>query len=205
MKVGIINIGVSNINSIIKSLRLYQSDLTEISQPEHFAISYDKIVFPGVGNYSYVMNKILDLRIDQAIREYCISGGHFLGICLGMQLLSDVGFEGVETKGLGIIPGQVSKITPNEVIPKVPHNGWNEVSFQRQDPLFAGISDHSDFYFNHAFSMKTSKENILAVTPSNGNIVSAIRWENTWGVQFHPEKSQSNGQKVLANFLGMYL
>jgi glutamine amidotransferase len=203
MKIGIINIGVSNINSIIKSLKLLEDDLSEISQPEHFQGAFDKIIFPGVGNFHYVMNKLLDLKLHEPIQKFCGSGGHFLGICLGMQLLLEVGFEGKETKGLGIIPGNVVKLSLDKEISKIPHNGWNEVSFQSDDPLFSGITDRSDFYFNHSFSVKTTAEHVLAVTPANGSIVSAIRWKNTWGVQFHPEKSQSKGQRVLHNFLTM--
>ena len=200
MLIGIINIGTSNINSILKVVRSLGYDAVEI-EPHADLSQFDKIVFPGVGNFSYTSKKLLERNLFSPLRSYCVSGKCYLGICLGMQLLGEEGHEGGVIEGLGVIQGKVKIISPKLKHERIPHNGWNEVAFKAiSDPLFEGIPDNSDFFFNHSYAIQTDKTNILATTPYCDEIITVIRYKNSWGVQFHPEKSQRFGIKLLSNF-----
>jgi glutamine amidotransferase len=119
-----------------------------------------------------------------------------------MQLLADLGHEGGEVPGLGIIPGEVVRLTPSDRSTRIPHVGWNEVYGRDKSPLLDNIPDGSDFYFVHSYYLKAKDpKNVLATTPYCGSFVSAVRKDNVLGVQFHPEKSGRMGFQLLKNFL----
>jgi glutamine amidotransferase len=125
-----------------------------------------------------------------------------LGICLGMQLLASLGFEGGETAGLGLIGGEVRRLRPADPDTRIPHVGWNEVEPVRDSPLFAGVASRTDFYFVHSFHFVPAEPaDALARTPYAAGFVSAVSRGSVFGVQFHPEKSQRPGFQVLINFL----
>ena len=128
---------------------------------------------------------------------------YFLGICVGMQILSDFGFETEKTKGLGLISGSVKKINTNL---KLPHVGWNSVFFKKEDLLFKDISSKTEFYFTHSYEFLTkSSDNVLAEVLYDKQITSIVKKNNIYGVQFHPEKSQEAGLKLLKNFSVLWI
>ncbi|HEX5870466.1 MAG TPA: imidazole glycerol phosphate synthase subunit HisH, partial [Longimicrobium sp.] len=141
--------------------------------------------------------------LDQALREQVLEQGvPLLGVCLGMHLLADRGIEGGETQGLGLVPGSVMKLQPDEPGTRIPHVGWNEVHPARPSPLMEGIEDGRDFYFVHSYHLACDDPaDVLATTPYCGGIASAVQRGIVAGVQFHPEKSQKAGFALLRNFV----
>ena len=168
-------------------------DITDIQQA-------DKVVLPGVGAIQPAMEKLQSLNMIPAITEAVQSGKPFLGICLGFQLLFETSDEGGDVKGLGILKGEVKKFSTQC---KVPHMGWNQMNIKNPDcPLMKGIPDQSNVYFCHSY-YTAPQDPALALTTTDYGIefVSAIYKDNIFGVQFHPEKSQELGIKILKNFL----
>jgi glutamine amidotransferase len=148
------------------------------------------------------MAHLRDRGFDQALREHTAQGIPLLGICLGMQLLAERGWEIRETAGLGLIPGEVRRLEPSNGDTRIPHVGWNQVAFARHCPLFEGIQSGTDFYFVHSYYLDCADaEAIVGRTAYCGGFTSAVARANVFGVQFHPEKSQKRGFHVLKNFL----
>jgi len=158
---------------------------------------------PGVGAFQKGMENIEDLGIKRILKEQVFKHKiPFLGICLGMQLLAQKGFEHGENSGLGWIEGSVQKFEKTNKDDRIPHIGWNEVNFKKENLLFEDIEFGQDFYFVHSYHFKCKNpSNIIATTPYCGEFVSAVRKNNIFGVQFHPEKSQKLGFIILKNFL----
>ena len=160
------------------------------------------IILPGVGAFPDGMAHLRDRGFDQALREHTAQGIPLLGICLGMQLLAERGWEVRETAGLGLIPGEVRRLEPSNGDTRIPHVGWNQVAFARNCPLFEGIQPGTDFYFVHSYYLDCADaEAIVGRTAYCGGFTSAVARANVFGVQFHPEKSQKRGFQVLKNFL----
>lgn len=191
--IAIVDLGVGNFANVGKAI-----GGTVTHDPDKIA-GADSIVLPGVGNFGEVARKLEPLR--EVLLEKISSGTPFLGICLGTQLLfrSSEEDEGI---GLGLLEGKVVKL-PDEV---TPHIGWNQVNFESSFPLARGIKDENYFYFVHSYRVKLDKEGQVAATTElrMGDEVkrfpSAVRMENVFGVQFHPEKSGEAGLKVMRNF-----
>jgi imidazole glycerol-phosphate synthase subunit HisH len=165
----------------------------------------DHIILPGVGSFKKAMENLdsydLIASLEEQVFEYKIP---FLGICLGMQLLANKGFENGEASGLGWIDGKVKKFQRTDKNERIPHIGWNEVKIKSENSLFEGIESGRDFYFVHSFHFECeNKINVMAKTPYCGGFVSAVNKENIYGVQFHPEKSQKYGFAFLRNFLAL--
>ncbi|MSU75846.1 MAG: imidazole glycerol phosphate synthase subunit HisH, partial [Candidatus Magasanikbacteria bacterium] len=160
---------------------------------------------PGVGAFTAGMSNIRAYQLEKLLVEMALEKKvPFLGICLGMQLLASTGFEGGETPGLGWIPGEVRRLEPKLAYERVPHVGWNEVLPVRELALLADIAPNTDFYFVHSFHFVCANAaHLAATTPYAGGFTSVVERENIWGVQFHPEKSQRPGFKVLKNFLAL--
>ena len=202
--IGIIDLGFSNINSLINNL----GNSYPVNRIKNISDWYEnnkhikKIIFPGVGNFTNAMKLIKDNDIDKVLIEFCSNGGHYLGICLGMHILCTEGFEGGITQGLDIISGSVTKLSQSSD-EKIPHNGWNEVYWKSNEMLLKpNIPNSTDFYFNHSYHVQTHEKFVAAVTPyGNKNFASIIYKENIFGVQFHPEKSQRVGSNLLQNFI----
>lgn len=163
------------------------------------------IILPGVGSFSAGMRNIRDLGLEEVLTEQVVGKGvPFLGLCLGMQLLARSGCEGGETPGLGWIDAEIRRLEPHDPSERVPHVGWNEVYPEQATPLLEGMDTPKDFYFVHSYHMVCGTRGcVIATTPYCGGFVSAVRRENLFGVQFHPEKSQKAGFHVLGNFLGI--
>jgi glutamine amidotransferase len=200
MRIGIIDLGFANINSVTKVFNHLGFSSQTIKNQQEWS-DFDKVIFPGVGNFRTISPILYRSGLAPLIQEYCSSGKHFLGICLGMHLLCDSSEEGPLAPGLCLIPGAVKLIKSNKIHEKIPHNGWNQVNFLNTDPLFKDISVNKDFYFNHSYSVHTENKYVIASTPYSDGIVVAIRKLNTWGVQFHPEKSQQVGIQLIKNFV----
>ena len=198
----IIDSGLGNINSLTNCIDSLEFKY-EIVQSPNENIIFDKIIFPGVGSYSHAMKSIISKKWDNFIKKNVIEKKkHYLGICIGMQILSNYGYENTKTKGLGIIDGEVENIRLDEAKFKIPHIGWNDVEFKNKNELYDGIKNFSDFYFDHSFIFKTNNElDISTLTEYEKKFVSSVKKGNIFGTQFHPEKSADNGKKLLNNFL----
>jgi len=204
MSVLIIDYGMSNLGSIKRAFEEIGA-ITEISSDPEKLKSATRIVLPGVGAFPDGMKNLramgLVSAIQKAVREEKIP---LLGICLGMQLLADTGYEGEPSEGLGLIPGEVRRLIPNSPFIRIPHVGWNEVHRTGENSLFTDIPDGSDFYFVHSYHFVPKEPaDILAMTPYCGGFASALIRNNIAGVQFHPEKSGRPGFQLLTNFLNM--
>ena len=167
------------------------------------------LILPGVGTFKKGMKSIKKSGWCDWIQENA-NNINLLGICLGMQLMADFGYEGIKkddeqpTKGLGLIEGSVKKIERKQLYLRIPHVGWNSVKWKKKEEKIAeDIKDNSDFYFVHSYEFKAEKkEDIIATTDYEGDIVAVVGKKNIVGVQFHPEKSQKIGYLILKNFLG---
>ncbi|WP_281883031.1 imidazole glycerol phosphate synthase subunit HisH [Paenibacillus sp. YYML68] len=203
MSVVIIDYGMGNLGSVARALEECGADVVISDRPEDLH-SASHIILPGVGAFTEGMSNIYSggwvPAIEIAVKQDNIP---VLGICLGMQLLADVGYEGGETKGLGLVKGQVRLLTSTSQ-ERIPHVGWNEISKRTDSPLFASIPDRSDFYFVHSYHFEVNDQSqVETVTPYCGSFVSSVRAGNVYGVQFHPEKSQRSGFQLLRNFLSL--
>lgn len=200
----IIDYGVCNLDSVARAVAECGGRAL-VTAGEADIVKADHVILPGVGSYSDAMRNIRGRDIDRVLSERVFSEQiPFLGICLGMQLLSSYGFEGGKTAGLGVVPGEVIKLEPRAREERIPHVGWNEVHHDGQCPLFDGIPPGKDFYFVHSYHLRCADpSDVVAQTPYCGGFTSAIGRNQTFAVQFHPEKSQKVGFQLLRNFLKM--
>lgn len=199
MTVGIVDIGIGNIGSLRNAVDSQGWDVSTVSTGEDLS-HVTHLLLPGVGAFSAAMARLKSTGLDEAINQYASSGNPVMGICLGMQLLADSGTEGGVVAGLGLIPGDVRSIqrTPGYALP---HVGWNEVMQVRTHPLLKGIRADVDFYFVHGFRfVPETPDSIIAETDYCEQFPSIIGMNNVVGVQFHPEKSQVNGLRLIDNF-----
>ena len=158
------------------------------------------VVVPGVGAFAAAMKNLQERELDAAIRERALAGVPVLGICLGMQLLFEQSSENELTDGLGLIKGKVEKLQANGL--KLPHIGWNQVTFTRSSPLAKGLPKQCAFYHVHSYAAQpTAEEDVLAFGEYGQRFTSIIEHEHLFGVQFHPEKSSNNGLQLLKNFV----
>lgn len=198
----LIDVGVGNIRSVRKALEKSGARVTVSNLPEDL-LSAKKAVLPGVGAFGDFMHRLKEFRLQDPVKEYVLSGKSLLGICVGMQALFDSSSEHGSHQGLGIISGTVTRF-PAENGLKIPQTGWNQIDFSPGSPLFSGLSPGAYAYFNHAYyCAPTRPDTTIAYTKYGIRYTSAIAARNVWGVQFHPEKSQDVGLKVLQNFVEM--
>jgi glutamine amidotransferase len=209
--VALIDYGSGNLASAAKALARAANGKSEIvttADPQVVADA-ERIVLPGVGAFADCMKGLAAVPgMVEALREKVLKeGAPFLGICVGMQLLATVGVEFGRHAGLGWIAGEVVKITPNdfpsnEAPLKIPHMGWNELKKVQSHPLLEGIPDNAHAYFVHSFQFKPIlPDDLVATTDYGGPLTAMVGNENIVGTQFHPEKSQAIGIKLLENFL----
>ena len=198
MGVGIINIGLGNIGSLNAALESLGYDPTLISKPSDL-IGVTHLILPGVGSFNTAIERLKMNELLDEIKNFSSKGCPVLGICLGMQLLAGSGCEGGEIEGLGLIPGKVIPIDAPDV--RLPHVGWNNVTKILDHKLLANIRNDVDFYFVHGYYfLAETKSNILGTSNYGIEFPSVIARDNVIGVQFHPEKSQDNGLRLLDNF-----
>ena len=196
-----------NLASVQRGLADAGHDAFISSKPQDI-LSAQGIVLPGVGSFADAMVTMNELGQTQAIQEKVASGAPFLGICLGTQLIYEWGDEGCPAgehmEGVGLLKGHVERMpamTSDGTKLKVPHVGWNSVEIVRDNPLFDGIENGSYFYFTHSYiGVPACEEDVACVTEHAQPFVSAIRHDNIYATQFHPEKSSALGMRVLANF-----
>ena len=207
MLLTVVDYGVGNLRSIAKSIEKANSDnnlnyLIKVSSDINDVKKSDKIVLPGVGAFGECKNALMSYDgLLTSLEDVVINKKiPFMGICVGMQLLADQSSEFEINEGLKWIPGEVVKLDSNKKFP-IPHMGWNEIEFI-EHPLFSDCSQKSDFYFVHSYYFKLqNKDNLLATTKYPNELTAAVIKDNIFGTQFHPEKSHSNGMKVIKNFL----
>ncbi len=201
-QIGIIDYGMGNLKSVFKAFEVCGGNCKIVNTPEDI-LKMDKIVFPGVGAIKDCMENLKKLNLIEAIFEYIKTGKFFIGICLGMQALFEKSSEFGFTKGLGIIKGEVVKFENIGKLP-IPHMGWNSIVIKKETPLLNGIKNGDFFYFAHSYYVKPDNiENIMTETEYGIIFTSSIQKENVFGVQFHPEKSQTKGLKLIKNFINL--
>jgi glutamine amidotransferase len=199
--IGIIDYGMGNIHSVAKALRNFGAKVCVTNKLSEIK-KCDKIVLPGVGAFGAAMFELEKLRLDIAIKKHIDSGKIFLGICLGMHLLFDSSQESPRVRGLGIIPGTVKKFKVAKQR-KVPHMGWNQLALKKKDCLLLrGIKENSSVYFCHSYYPQPEDKACIAATTEYGIGFSSIICKgNVFAMQFHPEKSQAVGLKIIENFV----
>jgi glutamine amidotransferase len=208
MTIAVVDYGSGNLRSVAKALTRAAA---EAGHGDHVIVTADpdeirraeRIVLPGVGAFADCMRGLDDLPgMHQVLHEQVIEGGRpFLGICVGMQLMADWGREHGDHKGLGWLPGDVVALDPADPSLKVPHMGWNQLSVRRPHALMAGIAPGAHAYFVHSYHFKAAPELVCAETDYAGPVAALVGRDNLAGTQFHPEKSQAVGLKLIANFL----
>lgn len=199
-RIMIINYGMGNIGSVANALNALGSNYF-ISGRKEDLYQAGAYILPGVGAFPAAMQNLQKLAlIDELTEQTLVKGKPFLGICLGMQLLAKDSMEQEYSTGLGWIDGHVLKLEPSDGL-RIPHVGWNNVTFSQRIPLFGKIAGDSHFYFDHSFHFRCAEEIISATCDYGGIWVAAIQSKNVFATQFHPEKSQRNGLKLLRNFL----
>lgn len=207
MKLAVIDYGSGNLQSVGQALMAAAKgaevdiDLQITAEPDEISRA-DRIILPGVGAFAECaagLDAITGLK--PAVAEAVLNKGRpFLGICVGMQLMVEEGLENGSTPGLSWLSGTVKMITPEDARLKIPHMGWNQLRLTQEHPLWQGVDDDAAVYFLHSFAV-TAAENVLAETDYAGPVIAAIGRDNMIGLQFHPEKSQSIGQHILANWI----
>jgi len=200
MKLGIIDLETGNIASLVAAIQKLNLQF-KICKSQFDFESTDKLILPGVGAFKDFMNKIKKNKIDKVINNKINQNIPFLGVCVGFQVLFDKSNEFGENKGLSFLNGEIRSFKDYSQTIKIPHVGWNECKIINKSKLFEGIDNNSDFYFTHSYLLKSLKKDIiLTQTKYDIDFVSAVKKNNIYGVQFHPEKSQSNGLRLLKNF-----
>ena len=207
-RIALIDYGSGNLHSaeraLLESATRVERDceITVTADPTMVSLS-DAIVLPGVGHFADCANNLHSKDgLVEALGDAVIAGGKpFLGICVGMQLLADVGLEDGETPGLGWISGNVSRIDPGAGF-RIPHMGWNEILVARSHPILNSLGANPHVYFTHSYAFQVnSADHAAAMTTYGTQFITAVARDNIFGTQFHPEKSQDVGLKILSNFL----
>lgn len=194
----VIDYGAGNLFSVKKALEYFGADVVISDDPNNI-LEARGLVLPGVGAFGWGMKLLEEKNLCRVIKEVVDRGIPFLGVCLGLQLLLEESEESPEVKGLGLIRGKVKRL-PNSL--PLPHIGWNQVRMIKDTPIFKGIKNNSFFYFVHSYyGEPLNKDSICGITDYGIEFPSVICQDNIFAVQFHPEKSSSEGLKVYKNFL----
>ena len=206
MNVTIVDYQSGNISSVINSFNEVAKGKVnlEVTSDIKKIKSSDKIVLPGQGSFKSCVDSLKSISgLVETLKEFAIINNKpLLGICVGLQMFADVGYEETETKGLGWIPGKVSKIDNQNGKFKLPHIGWNEIEIQKESKIFKDIKNRSHMYFVHSYEfIPEDKSVISATTDYSSKIVCSIERDNLFGTQFHPEKSDKKGLKIIENFI----
>lgn len=197
--VGILDLRIGNLRSVANAVEEIGFEAILIEEEREFQ-RLTHLILPGVGHFGAAMEEITRRNWKPLLLQYVSTGRPLLGTCLGMQLLMETSEEGGRHTGLGLIPGGVRRLEPAGGL-RIPHIGWNSVHFERAHPVLEGIPNNRDFYFAHSFGVENeNKGMIFGTTQYGGTIAAVIGRDNIIGCQFHPEKSQVNGLKVMENF-----
>ncbi len=200
--IAIVDYGMGNLRSVFNALDMVGGEPSIISDPEKLAEA-DRIVLPGVGSFGACITNLRRTGFQESLnREILERGKPILGICLGMQIMAAEGEEFGLHPGLGWFDAHVARIAPDDKSLRVPHVGWNDITYS-EHPLFAGLPAHPDFYFVHSFQMQCAvPKHVVATCDYGGVVTAAVARDNIFATQFHPEKSQDHGLRLLENFLG---
>lgn len=198
--IGIIDYGMGNLHSVRNALEFLGIENQIIANPSEIE-SMDKIIIPGVGSFKRAMDNLHEKNFIEPLVKFGNSGKYLLGICLGMQLLAETGTEPTICSGLGLIPGNIELLKSDTL--RIPHMGWNGLTIKNDHPILEGVKFGADFYFVHSYAFHVeSDEYIVAVTPYGYDVPAIVKNKtgNIIGIQFHPEKSQKQGLKLIENF-----
>ena len=206
MKVTIVDYNSGNISSVINSFKeVAQNKVNiEVTSDLNKIKSSDKIILPGQGSFKSCVDALNNINgLVDTLNEFVINNKKpLLGICVGMQMFADIGYEETETKGLGWISGKVSKIDNKNGKFKLPHIGWNEIEIVKDSKIFENVDSKSHMYFVHSYEFIPNDKNVVsATTDYASNIVCSVEKENIFGTQFHPEKSDKMGLRIIENFI----
>ena len=199
--IGVIDYGAGNLRSVCNSLKKLSVNSTLIRSPEDIK-DISSIIFPGVGSFGDSSEQLKKQRLFDPIKSWLKDDRPFLGICIGFQMLFEKSDESPNSDGFGVIPGKVVRFTEENSL-KVPHMGWNEIKVRNSsDPIWKGIKTSTHFYFVHSYYPEHLESNSVSSITSYGlEFASSVRCGNIFGTQFHPEKSQTAGLKLISNFL----
>jgi len=208
MNVIIVDYNSGNISSVINSFKEVAKDKVniEVTSDLNKIKSSDKVVLPGQGSFKSCVDALNNIGgLVDTLNEFVISNKKpLLGICVGLQMFADIGYEETETKGLGWISGKVLKIDNQNGKYKLPHIGWNQIDIIKDSKIFKDIENKSHMYFVHSYEFIPDDKNIiLTTTDYSSKIVSSVEKENIFGTQFHPEKSDKLGLKIITNFINL--
>jgi len=208
MNVTIVDYNSGNISSVINSFSEVAKNKVniEVTSDLNKIKSSDKVVLPGQGSFKSCVEALNNINgLVDTLNEFAINNKKpLLGICVGLQMFADIGYEEIETKGLGWISGKVSKINSQNNKYKLPHIGWNQINILKDSIIFKDIENNSHMYFVHSYEfIPDDKSFIAATTDYSSNIVCAVEKENIFGTQFHPEKSDKTGLKIIDNFINL--
>lgn len=202
--IAIIDYDAGNIKSVEKAL-LYLGQEVVVTRDRETLLGADGVILPGVGSFGDAMEKLHSFRLAEVIQRYIDSGKPFLGICLGLQLLFESSEESPGVEGLGILKGRILRIPAKEGL-KVPHIGWNDLSFPHKGRLFEGLNGSGEagpyVYFVHSYYLEAADEGIVTASTEYGvHIHASVEKGNVFACQFHPEKSSETGMRILRNFI----
>jgi len=208
MNVTIVDYNSGNISSVINSFKEVAQDKVNIKVTSDLnqIKSTDKVVLPGQGSFKSCVDALNKIKgLTDTLNEFVMTNKKpLLGICVGLQMFADIGYEETETKGLGWISGKVSKIDNQNGKFKLPHIGWNQIKIVKKSKIFQNIEDNSHMYFVHSYEFIPNDKNVVsATTDYSSNIVCSVEKENIFGTQFHPEKSDKFGLKIIDNFISL--
>ena len=200
IKICILDYGSGNVKSVENLINYLNYDVI-ISNDEKDIVECTHLILPGVGSFEYAMKKINEkIPISILKNEVLVKEKKFMGICVGMQVLAEFGYENGKFKGLGFIEGSVKKLETGDL--SLPHIGWNNCDVQKEDEIFRDLNDIRDFYFLHSYAFELkNKQEILATTSYGSLFCSVLKKKNIYGIQFHPEKSQRAGMILIKNFI----
>ena len=208
MNIAIVDYNSGNISSVINSFQEVARDKVniEVTSDLNKIKTSDKVVLPGQGSFKSCVEALKNINgLVDSLNEFVINDKKpLLGICVGLQMFADIGYEEIETKGLGWIPGKVSKIDNQNGKYKLPHIGWNQIDILKNNKIFKNIKNNSHMYFVHSYEFIPEDKNvILATTNYSSKIVCAVEKENIIGTQFHPEKSDKLGLQIIKSFINL--
>jgi len=208
MNITIVDYNSGNISSVVNSFKeVAQNKVNiEVTSDLKKIKSTDKVVLPGQGSFKSCVDALNNINdLVESLNEFAIDNKKpLLGICVGLQMFADVGYEETETKGLGWISGKVSMIDNQNGKYKLPHIGWNQINIVKESKIFKNIENNSHMYFVHSYEFIPKDKNVIsAKTDYSTNIVCSVEKENLFGTQFHPEKSDKAGLKIIENFINL--
>jgi glutamine amidotransferase len=208
MNVTIVDYQSGNISSVINSFKEVSKSKVnlEVTSDLNKIKSSDKLILPGQGSFKSCIDNLNSINgLIEVLKEFAMKDKKpLLGICVGLQMFGDVGYEELETKGLGWVSGKVTKINNQNNKFKLPHIGWNEIEIIKEGKIFKDIKNNSHMYFVHSYEFIPEDKSVISATTNySSKIVCSIEKDNLFGTQFHPEKSDKNGLKIIENFINL--